>query len=92
MAIPASLSNSRRESARLAGIAEACRVRGVPLGDLAHLDAQVRRTFNVNLTGVFNTPHPALARMLPRRRGRLARESIAVSVICPGYVRSYNPR
>jgi short-subunit dehydrogenase len=95
-----------------------------PMNDLAHLDAQVRRTFNVNLTGVFNTLHPALARMLPRHRGqlaivssiaglrglpgavaysaskaavraygeglrgRLAREGIAVSVICPGYVRS----
>jgi short-subunit dehydrogenase len=95
-----------------------------PLSDLTHLDAQVRRTFDVNLTGVFNTLHPTLARMLPRRRGqlaivssiaglrglpgavaysaskaavlaygeglrgRLAREGIEVSVICPGYVRS----
>ena len=94
------------------------------LHDLAHLDAQVRRTFDVNVTGVFNTLHPAIACMLPRRRGqlaivssvagfrglpgalaycaskaavkaygeglrgRLAREGIAVSVICPGYVRS----
>jgi short-subunit dehydrogenase len=42
------------------------------LHDLAHLDGQVRRTFDVNVVGVFNTLHPAIARMLPRRRGQLA--------------------
>lgn len=94
------------------------------LNDLAHFDGQVRRTFAVNVTGVFNTLHPAMSRMLRRGhgqlaivsslagfrgfpgavaysaskaavktygeslRGRLAREGIEVSVICPGYIRS----
>ncbi|MCW5750921.1 MAG: SDR family NAD(P)-dependent oxidoreductase, partial [Alphaproteobacteria bacterium] len=94
------------------------------LKDLGELDALTRETFAVNVTGVFNTLHPAIELMLPRRRGqlaivssiagfrglpgaiaysasktavraygealrgRLARQGIGVSVICPGYVRS----
>lgn len=91
---------------------------------LADLDQVTRKTFAANVDGVFNTLHPAIARMAPRRRGqlaivssiagfrglpgaaaysaskaavkaygeglrvRLAREGLALSVICPGYVRS----
>ena len=32
----------------------------------------MRRTFDVNVIGVFNTLHPTIARMLPRRQGQLA--------------------
>lgn len=94
------------------------------LRELADLDLLTRETFAANVDGVFNTLHPAIELMLPRRRGqlaivssiagfrglpgavaysaskaavraygealrgRLARQGIGVSVICPGYVRS----
>ena len=37
-----------------------------PIGDV------VSQIFDINVAGVFNTVHPALERMRPRRRGRLA--------------------
>ncbi|HSR71799.1 MAG TPA: SDR family NAD(P)-dependent oxidoreductase [Kiloniellales bacterium] len=87
-------------------------------------DAQTRRIFETNVTGVLNTVQPAVALMTPRRHGQIAIMSslagfrgmpgapaygaskaavrtwgealrghlrdrgIAVSVICPGYVRT----
>lgn len=35
-------------------------------------DVQAREIFDVNLTGVLNTIHPAIARMRPRRHGQIA--------------------
>ena len=87
-------------------------------------DRQAREIFDVNLTGVINTIHPAIDVMRPRRsghiavmsslaayrgfpgapaysaskaavkvyaealRGALARDGIAVTAICPGFVKS----
>jgi short-subunit dehydrogenase len=94
------------------------------LRDLAGIDAHVRDIFAVNVEGVFNTLHPAIACMAPRRRGqlaivaslaafrgmpgaaaysaskaavrvygeglrgRIARDGLRLSVVCPGFVRS----
>ncbi|BBK37024.1 short-chain dehydrogenase [Allostella sp. ATCC 35155] len=41
-------------------------------GDGGESEAQARRIFAVNLDGVLNTIHPAVARMRPRRRGQIA--------------------
>lgn len=41
-------------------------------GDGTEADEQVRRLFAVNVDGVFNTIHPAIAPMMARGRGQLA--------------------
>jgi short-subunit dehydrogenase len=41
-------------------------------GSLNLLDDRARQTFAVNVDGVLNTIHPAIALMAPRRRGQLA--------------------
>ncbi|WP_374449793.1 SDR family NAD(P)-dependent oxidoreductase [Stella sp.] len=41
-------------------------------GDGGESEAQARRIFAVNLDGVLNTIHPAIARMKPRRSGHIA--------------------
>lgn len=57
---------------------------------LGHKDAPTladisERTFEINVQGVFNTVHPALERMVPRRRGQVAiMSSLASLVGMPG--------
>ena len=47
---------------------------GISMGfdDARPIDDVVSQIFDINVAGVFNTVHPALERMRPRRRGRLA--------------------
>ncbi len=60
---------------------------GIGLGqnDAPTLAEITERTFDINVQGVFNTIHPALDRMIPRRRGQIAiMSSVAGFVGMPG--------
>lgn len=60
---------------------------GVGLGqkDAPSLDEITQKTFDINVQGVFNTVHPALENMVPRRRGQVAiMASVAGFVGMPG--------
>lgn len=60
---------------------------GIGLGrnDAPTLAEITERTFDVNVQGVFNTVHPALERMVPRRHGQVAiMSSVAGFVGMPG--------
>ncbi len=52
--------------------------------------ARVRKTFDVNVDGVFNTVEPLMARMMARRRGQIAIVSSLASFIGLPYSASYN--
>ncbi|NNF17793.1 MAG: SDR family NAD(P)-dependent oxidoreductase [Gammaproteobacteria bacterium] len=60
---------------------------GIGLGknDAPTLAELTERTFDTNVQGVFNTIHPALERMVPRRRGQVAiMSSVAGLLGMPG--------
>jgi len=60
---------------------------GVGLGhnDAPTLAEITERTFDINVQGVFNTVHPALDKMIPRRQGQIAiMSSVAGFVGMPG--------
>ena len=60
---------------------------GIGLGhnDAPTLAEITEHTFDINVQGVFNTVHPALERMTPRRRGQIAiMSSVAGFVGMPG--------
>jgi short-subunit dehydrogenase len=52
--------------------------------------ARVRKTFDVNVAGVFNTVEPLLARLMARKRGQVAIVSSLASFIGLPYSASYN--
>lgn len=62
---------------------------GIGLGksDAPTLAEMTERTFDTNVQGVFNTVHPALERMVPRRSGQIAiMSSVAGLLGMPGAV------
>jgi short-subunit dehydrogenase len=52
--------------------------------------ARVRKTFDVNVDGVFNTVEPLVARLMARQRGQIAIVSSLASFIGLPYSASYN--